>query len=286
MLQALQERGITADLLIGTSAGALNAAYLAGHGMSAQSLSGLGATWRSARRAELFPTDPIRHTLALLGRRRALFSNRGLRRMIERDLAFPDLQDAAIELRVVATDLLSGKEIVLTHGDATSAVLASTAIPGLLPPVPWKGHVLVDGGLADNAAISVAVDAGADRVFVLPTGYACALSAPPRGSLGVAMHALTLLIQQRLVADVAHYADRIDLNVLPPVCPLAVSAIDFGHADQLIARSHAASAAWIDDGGLDRPHPETSLSMHSHGQPGSGPEQVRQPHVVGESGLS
>ncbi len=264
MLQALQERGIVADLLVGTSAGALNAGYLASHGTSADSLSDLADSWRGARRNDLFPMDPIRHTLALLGRQHSLFSSRGLRKLIDHHLDFEALQDAPIELYVVATDLLSGKEVVLSKGDARDAILASTAIPGLLPPIRWNDMSLVDGGLADNAAISVAVDAGADRVFVLPTGYACALAAPPKSALGVAMHAVTLLIQQRLITDVAYYATRIDLNVLPPICPLAVSAIDFGHADELIDRAHAFSSAWIDDGGLDRPHPEEFLSMHSH----------------------
>jgi len=123
---------------------------------------------------------------------------------------------------------------------------------------------LVDGGLADNAAISVAVAAGANRVFVLPTGYACALTAPPKSALGVAMHTVTLLIQQRLITDVTYYADRMDLHVLPPLCPLAVSAIDFDRADELINRAHVASSAWIDDGGLNRPHPEAFLAMHRH----------------------
>lgn len=264
MLQALQERGIVADLLVGTSAGALNSAYLASHGMSEASVSRLADNWRSARRTDLFPVDPIRHALALLGRRASMFSSRGLRKMIEGNLDFDELQNAPTELHVVATDLLSGKEVTLSKGDAIDAILASTAIPGLLSPVEWHGMTLVDGGLADNAAISVAVDAGADRIFVLPTGYACALAAPPKAALDVAMHAVTLLIQQRLITDVAYYADRIDLNVLPPLCPLSVSAIDFGQADELIERAHTASATWLDDGGIDRPHPERFLALHSH----------------------
>ena len=191
MLQALHDHGIVADLLVGTSAGALNAAYLAGHGLSDESLRGLGDNWRSVRRNSLFPADPVRHTLALFGRQQSLFSNRGLRKLIAQNLTFSQIQDAPIPLRVITTDLLSGQEVVLSTGDAFDAILASTAIPGLLPPVPWNEMALVDGGLADNAAISVAVEAGADRVFVLPTGYACALAGPPKSALGVALHAVT-----------------------------------------------------------------------------------------------
>ena len=119
---------------------------------------------------------------------------------------------------------------MLSRGDALSAVLASTAIPGILPAVRREGLTLVDGGLADNAAISVAVGLGADRVFVLPTRYTCALTRPPTSALTVAMQSLGFLIQQRLVADVAYFAERVDLNVLPPLCPLAVSPTDFRQA--------------------------------------------------------
>lgn len=265
MLQALTARDIAPDVLIGTSAGALNAAYLAGRGISADALNGLAAHWQDARRSDLYPFDPFRFALSILGRESSLFSNRGLRRTLEANLSIEKLQDAVIEVHVVATNLLSGKEVVMSTGDAVSAVLASAAIPGLLPPVEREGLTLVDGALADNAAISVAVELQADRVFVLPTGYACALAEPPASALGVAMHSLGFLIQQRLITDVAGYADQVDLKVMPPLCPLAVSSIDFGHARDLIDRAYATSLRWIDDGGLEQPHPERFLSLHHHG---------------------
>ena len=68
MLQALAERDVHPDLLIGTSAGAVNAAYVAGHGTGGQALDELAATWRGLRRGDVFPFDPLRHLLALAGR--------------------------------------------------------------------------------------------------------------------------------------------------------------------------------------------------------------------------
>jgi NTE family protein len=123
---------------------------------------------------------------------------------------------------------------------------------------------LVDGGVADNAAVSQAVALGADVVYVLPTGYACALPAPPRTPLSSAMHAMTLLIEQRLVLEVAHVAERVDVRVLPPLCPLSVSSIDFGHAGLLVERARAATARWLDQGGPALSHPERFLSLHHH----------------------
>jgi NTE family protein len=134
----------------------------------------------------------------------------------------------------------------------------------VLPPVQRDGRTLVDGGLADNAAISQAIALGADRVYVLPTGYACALPAPPTRPLAVALQALGLLIQQRLINDVTLYADRVDLVVLPPLCPLTVSSIDFRYARELVRRAHASAGAWLDSGAAGRPHPERILGLHSH----------------------
>ena len=84
MLQALGERGIVPDLLVGTSAGALNAAWVAGHGLSSASLDELARLWTGVRRRDVFPVDVGHALLALLGRRSALCSNDRLRELISR----------------------------------------------------------------------------------------------------------------------------------------------------------------------------------------------------------
>jgi NTE family protein len=164
----------------------------------------------------------------------------------------------------VATDVLSGREVVLSAGDPVPAVMASAAIPAVFPAVEHDGRLLFDGGVADNTPVSKAVALGADRVVVLPAGVACALTAPPRLALSTAVHALTILIEQRLVHDVAAYHERAELVVLPPLCPLAVSSADFRHGAELIDRARRASHDWLDEGGHRRPHPERFLSLHTH----------------------
>jgi NTE family protein len=272
MLQALAERGITPDLLIGTSAGALNAVFVAAHGTRPAALDRLAATWTALRRDDVFPIRAPQMVLALAGGRDALCSDQGLERLVRRHMGFARLEDAPIPVHLVATDLLSGEEVLLSEGDAVSAVLASSAVPTVLPPVRRNGRTLVDGGLADNAAISQAVALGADQVYVLPTGYACALPSPPTRPLAVAVQALSLLVQQRLITDVARYADRVGLVVLPPLCPLRISAIDFRHAAELCRRAHTAAAAWLDSGAAHRPRPERILGLHGHPSDPTGDE--------------
>jgi NTE family protein len=264
MLQALAERRISPDLLVGTSAGALNAVFVSAHGASPAALELLANTWSALRRDDIFPVRAPQVMLALAGARDALCTDHGLEILVRRHVGFARLEDAPIPVHLVATDLLSGEEVLLSEGDAVSAVLASSAIPAVLPPVRRDGRTLVDGGLADNAAISQAIALGADKIYVLPTGYACALPSPPNLPLAVAVQALSLLVQRRLITDVALYADRVDLVVLPPLCPLRISAIDFRHAAELCRRAHASSADWLDSGAAHRPRPERILGMHGH----------------------
>ena len=264
MLQALTARGVEPDLLIGTSAGALNAAYVAGHGVSESALNGLEAVWTGLRRRDVFPVQPARLGAAVLGLAPSLCPNGALRRLIRENLTFDRLEDAAIALHVVATDVGSGQEVLLSDGDAVDAVLASAAIPAVFPSVRIGGRDLIDGGVADNAAVSQAVSLGADVVYVLPTGYACALEQPPDAPLASALQALTLLIEQRLILEVAHFADRVDIRVLPPLCPLSVSSVDFRHGALLIERARTATGRWLDEGGPRLAHPERFLSMHRH----------------------
>ena len=157
---------------------------------------------------------------------------------------------------------------------ATAFVLSGGGSLGAVQGARLRGHprgvpdrddrTLFDGGVADNTPISQAVELGADRVVVLPAGVACALAQPPRSALSTAVHALTLLIEQRLVLDVAAYHDRVELIVLPPLCPLSVSSTDFRLAGLLIERAATATDRWLEAGNHRLPHPERFLSLHGH----------------------
>lgn len=265
MLQALADREIHPDLLVGTSAGALNAAYIAGHGHSARSTEDLALIWCSIPRHRILHLDPRHALLALLGKRPSIFDADRLGTLVAENLAFPRLEELPIPLSIVASDLLTGHEVVLNRGPAHPAILASCALPGIYPPVDIGGRTLVDGAVANNTAISVAVDAGADTIYVLPSGYPCALTAPPRSALGVLAHAAAILVHQRVVQDTAIYASDAHLVVLPPPCPIAVSATDFGHALKLIADARDTANRWLEQelGGAVG-DPTATLGFHQH----------------------
>jgi NTE family protein len=142
--------------------------------------------------------------------------------------------------------VLSGAEERLSRGNARDAVMASAAIPGVFPPVVWHDRELVDGGVANNAPISHALEMGATRIYVFPTGTACDLDEPPRGALGMLLHSMNLLVMRRLLVEIELLRERAELIVLPPPCPLRVSSMDFGHADELIRDSHESAAGHLD----------------------------------------
>jgi NTE family protein len=246
MLQALFERGIAPDLIVGTSAGAINGAYIASREPTAETALALAEVWRRLRRGAVFPTNPLTGFIGFIGRSNHLVPEDNLRRLIARHVEVERLEQMRVPLHVVVTDVLSGEELRLSQGPAVDAVLASAAIPGVFAPVEVDGRWLIDGGVSDNTPISHAIQLEADEIYVLPTGYACALDTAPRGALAMLLHAMSLLIQQRLHLEIELYRDRAKLIVLPPPCPQEVQPIDFAHAGELIERALSDSRAFLD----------------------------------------
>lgn len=264
MLHALLAWGIEPAMVVGASAGAINAAYFAAD-PTLQGVSRLHALWCELRRRDVFPLN-FSSVLGLLGRRDHLVSSDGLRRLLERHVPYRRLEDAALPVHVVASDMLSGDEVRLSSGPVVDAVLASTAIPGVFPPVRLANRLLVDGGVANNTPISTAISLGATRVIVLPTGFACALSHIPSGAIARAMHALGLLVSRQLVHDAERFAGGpVPLRIVPSLCPLSCSPCDYSAAAFLIERARASTEAWLEQGGLDDGGIPNSLREHHHG---------------------
>jgi NTE family protein len=154
----------------------------------------------------------------------------------------------------VAFDLLSGEEVRLCKGPALGAVLAASAVPGVLPPVRWGPRLLVDGGVVNNTPISHAVELGAERIYVLPTQNPTDRSLPrrPRGALSATLHALTLLTDARLPGDLDRYGTAAQLILLPAANPWHVAPTDFDHADVLIGSAFRATLSALDEAPIQR----------------------------------
>lgn len=261
MLQMLLEAGVAPDFVVGTSVGAINAAYFAGN-PDLDGVARLARLWEGLRREDVFPFTLL-SALRLLRRPESLIDPSHLRRLIEANLPFARLDDARVPLHVMATDQ-QGVGVCLSRGPAVEAVMASAAIPGIFPPVEIDGQQLMDGAVAANTPLRRTVELGAERVIVLPTGYACALERSPRGAIAKALHAVTLLIAWQLMHELQTLPDDVDVHLAPALCPLAVSPYDFSASRQLIRRAIDTTAAWIEAGGLTRRAQARELAAHHH----------------------
>lgn len=258
MAQALEEEGIRPELIVGTSVGAINGAWLA----AGKGSEGLGDLWCSLRRRELFPTRPGLGLRAFLGRSDHFVPAGGLRRLLEDNVDFRRLEDARIPIAVVATEVPSGDEAVLRDGNAVDALLASAALPAVYPPVRIGGRVLIDGAVVNNTPIATAIGLGATEVWVLSAGSACSLSAPPTTAFAMTMHAVGLMVRRRIALETVLRDDVVPVYVVPPPCPIAVSPVDFSKGAELIARAEDGARAWLAAGRPDSTH---LLRPHTHG---------------------
>ena len=263
MLAALARRGIVPDLVVGASVGAINAAYYAAE-PDERGVERLKRIWLKLRRTDVFPFSPLASILGFFGKTDHLIAPTPLRSLIESELPYKHLEDARLPCHVVATDALEGTDVVLSSGVAATALLASAAIPGVFPPVMLNGRFLLDGGVANNTPISTAIKLGATRLIVLPTGISCALQAPPRSALALALHALNLLIMRQLVHDIERCAGVAEVVTVPPLCPIATNPYDFSQSADLIRRAEAATRLWLRTGGLHRLGAPAALSPHRH----------------------
>ncbi len=262
MLQSLLDWGLAPSFVVGASAGAINGAFFAAE-PTAAGVAKLDRIWRGLKREDVFPFS-LSSVLGLLTRRGHLVDSSGLRQLLERHLPYAQLESAAIPIHIVASDMVTGDEVLLSTGPAVDAVLASAAIPGVFPPVDLNGRLLVDGGVANNTPISTAIRLGATRVIVLPTGFACALKRMPSSAVARAMHALSLLVARQLVHDAERLAGTVELRIVPSLCPLDTSPYDYSASASLIEQAAASTRRWLEEGGLEHAGTPTQLSEHRH----------------------
>jgi predicted acylesterase/phospholipase RssA len=168
MMYALVESGLRPGLIVGTSVGAINGAFLASR-LDLPGISEIARFWSSLRRRDILGMDLSTLVGGFRGRPRHLFDSASFRRILDSFVAFRRLEDAPIPLTVVATELGTGEAVALNSGDATTALLASSAVPFLLPAVEIDGRLLVDGAASADVPVRQALSLGARDVYVLPT---------------------------------------------------------------------------------------------------------------------
>jgi NTE family protein len=234
LYRALVELGLRFDFVVGSSIGAVNGALIAA-GLTPAEMEEL---WRGPKTRDVL--GPAWQAMRLLWGAPSDYDNGRLRRFLQKTLPVSWFQQLKVPLYVVATDLKTGEAVVLSQGDLIESILASTALPGLFPPVLWRGRHLVDGGLSDNVPIEVAVARGAKRAI----GILCGCGQMPwrrPGLISILGQSFALALQARFRADLRYYRDRVDIRILDPCPGRSLPLLDFDHAWELIepAYEHA-----------------------------------------------
>jgi NTE family protein len=261
MLRTLLAACVRPDFVVGASVGAINAGYFAG-APDAEGVATLARIWSRLRRSDIFPLT-LASAFGLLRHPGNLVDPGGLRRLLAANLPITRLEDAQIPLNIMATNQ-QGQAVRLSSGPAVEAILASTAIPGVFPPVHIDGEALMDGAVAANTPMLLAAELGASRIIILPTGYACALKEPPTRAAGKALHAITLMITWQLMHELQRIPEDVEVHIVPTLCPLAVSPFDFSAATELMERGAQSAKQWIEEGGLTRRARPQELAPHRH----------------------
>jgi NTE family protein len=245
MLQALFERNIAPDILIGCSVGALNAAAVAAT-PNLEGVERLRQVWLDPVTWQVFSSGKLTGPWLLLKKARSMVTNDRIRRLVERTFTERTFEDFALPLHVVATSLRTGRPAWFDRGPVVGPILASAALPAVLPPVEIDGEPYIDGAVVDNVPISRAIELGVDRVVVLHVGNFERPRPNPQRPLDVLLQAFSIARNERFARESELQHDGIEVIVLPGVDPGPIKRNDFSKTSQLITRAHAAAAGFLD----------------------------------------
>jgi NTE family protein len=252
MLRALLETGITPDLVVGTSVGAVNGAVVSA-APTLEAVDGLADLWGQVR---VFSGSLIGQMNRVARSRTHLYSAEPLRHLLEEHLpaGASRIEELPVRFQCVAASIERAAEHWFTEGPLVDAVLASCAVPGLFPPVRMDGEHFLDGGLANSIPVGRAVALGARRVFVLQVGRIEEPLAVPRAPWEVASVAFEIARRNRFARDMEDLPPGVEVHLLPTGGPIGRSGArgqlryrDFALSALRIDRAYQASAAYLAD---------------------------------------
>jgi NTE family protein len=181
----------------------------------------------------------------MAGRRNHLVEADGLERWISSNLPVQRFDQTVVPVHVVATDLASGNPIVLSEGELLPALLASTALPGIFPPVMFRGRLLVDGGTSADVPVLQAEELGATEIWVLPTSGAEQDEAAPKSAFEVLLRSIGIVLGHVTREHLAQLRPETVVHVLPAPSVADSSILDFRHTSQLITEGRRLAEAFV-----------------------------------------
>lgn len=246
MLRALFERSIVPDLIVGASVGALNGAIIAAD-PTLETVQRMVKTWTGLSDGGVFGGSLVGQLRTLARHRTYLHSNQALRQLLRDGLGGKaNFEDLPVRFECIAASIERASPHWFTTGSVTDAVLASCAVPGLLPAVEIDGEHYFDGGLVRSVPIGRAIQLGAQRVFVLHVGRLEEPLEAPTNPLQVALVVFEIARRHHFEEEIAGLADGIEVHVLPSGSSAHTLSVRYRRtsdvSDRIDAAFHASSS--------------------------------------------
>ncbi len=288
-LGVLIERGIIPELIVGSSAGALNGCYLA-IDPTVEQVEHMAQLWRDAARRRLFTASPVRSLVKALRGKDHLVDNRRIRTYVRKALprhvhTFGDLR---VPLYVTICHLHTQTLYVCGDDPDTpllEAVITSTAVPGFFPPTYHNGEAFVDGGVVSNLPLKVAVARGATEIWAIDLSFEVDPDLRLRGAMEIGGWA----IKRPLYANVLHELEWAIQQPGVTVHHIAIGAFvntplgDFSKTEAMIEEGRRAARRYLAHPKPNRIHHPRTFTPHAlpPGPPGSRPfVEPRRAHGV------
>ena len=249
MLRALCDTGIRPDLVLGTSIGSINGAFVAADPTPA-AVDRLARLWRTIRDEGDFQENPLKQAARAAKYRTHFMSSRPLRKLIEEHLGVGVIEDLAVPFQCVAAHIESSRARWFTSGPITPALLASCAVPGMFAPVEIDGQHFLDGGLVHSIPVGRALALGANEIYVLQVGRIEQSLQVPTKPWEVATVAFEIARRHRYHEEIDAVPDDVTLHVLPSGSSSTPAiSLTQGSAARMEARAeqaYAASTAYLE----------------------------------------
>ena len=249
MLRALSEAGIRPDLVVGTSIGAVNGAFVAADPYGAANR--LTDLWRGESLGVIFSETVLGRAVRLVRSGTHLHAIEPLRKTLAETLPVGDFADLQLPFHCVAASIEHATARWFTSGALVPAVMASCAVPGLLPPVEIDGLHYFDGGLVDSIPVGKAVALGARTVYVLQVGRIESPLPVPTRPWEVGLVAFEIARRHRFHEEMSAISPGVQVHVLPTggdQLPPGLGQFRYRGKNKVsssIDRSYAASAGYL-----------------------------------------
>jgi NTE family protein len=214
MLQALAECSIRPDVILGTSIGAVNGAMFAAD-PTPGGVAQLGRLWGESNLMQTSAGGLLRRVSTLVRTGTHLQALDEIRLRLVAALPVERVEELEVPFQCVAASIERAAEHWFTEGDLADVVLASCAVPGVLPPVAIGDEHFIDGGIVNSIPVDRAVALGAKTVYVLQVGRLERPLQPPRWPWEVGLVAFEVARRHRFSSDLVSLAGKVELHVLP-----------------------------------------------------------------------